>query len=126
MNRYKYCNRNPAGKKVDDCAVRALAHVNGLHWQIVFDELCDIARYLHVMPSTNEAWNAWLEDNGWNMYEIKGRPDDYNVKDFCAEHPEGRYVLGLKNHVVAVIDGQYFDTWDCGERPVLFYWTTEG
>ena len=55
-------------------------------------------------------------------YEIKTFD---NVNDFCVEHPRGAYVLGLRNHVVAVIDGHYYDTWDCGERPVLYYWTLE-
>lgn len=80
---------------------------------------------MRVMPSTNEAWGSWLELHHWKMHEIKGRPDDYNVAEFCVEHPNGSYVLGLRNHVVAVINGKYYDTWDCGERPVLFYWTME-
>lgn len=125
MKRFRYKNMNPEGKKVDDCTVRTLALVSGLEWDRVYDDLCDIGKWLRVMPSTNEAWNTWLEANGWKMHEIKGRPDDYNVTEFCAEHPEGSYVLGLRNHVVAVIDGRYYDTWDCGQRPVLFYWTLE-
>lgn len=125
MSRYRFKNMNPEGKKVDDCTVRTLSLVSGLEWDRVYDDLCDIGKWLRVMPSTNEAWNSWLELYHWKMHEVIGRPDDYNVNDFCVEHPRGAYVLGLRNHVVAVIDGHYYDTWDCGERPVLFYWTLE-
>ena len=125
MSRYRFKNMNPEGKKVDDCTVRTLSLVSGLEWDRVYDDLCDIGKWLRVMPSTNEAWNSWLELHHWKMHEVKGRPEDYNVNDFCVEHPRGVYVLGLRNHVVAVIDGHYYDTWDCGERPVLYYWTLE-
>ena len=125
MSRYRFKNMNPEGKKVDDCTVRTLALANDLEWDRVFDDLCEIASWKRAMPSTNEVWNEWLEVNGWKMHQVKGRPDDYNVKDFCAEHPHGTFVLGLRNHVVCVMNGCYYDTWDCGERPVLFYWTME-
>ena len=40
-------------------------------------------------------------------------------------HPDGVYVLGLQGHVVTVVDGLYYDTWDSGERLVLNYWKRE-
>jgi hypothetical protein len=36
------------------------------------------------------------------------------------------YILALGSHVVAVINGKYHDTWDCGEEEVIYYWMKEG
>ena len=122
MKRYRFKNLNPEEKMIDDCTVRALSLVSGIDWEVIYNDLCDIGLYIHAMPSTNETWGAWLEANGWAMRELQGVPEDYSVKEFCATHPRGAYVLALKNHVVGVVNGYYYDTWDCGERPVLFYW----
>lgn len=47
------------------------------------------------------------------------------VKDFCKENPIGTYILAISGHVVAVIDGDYFDTWDSGEEIPIYYWKKE-
>lgn len=52
-------------------------------------------------------------------------PDCYNVKDFAQDHPKGRYVVGTGTHVIAVIDGNYYDTWDSGEEIPVYYWEKE-
>ena len=49
-------------------------------------------------------------------------PDCYTVDDFCHEHQTGKYLLALFEHVVAVVDGYYYDTWDSGRKVVLYYW----
>jgi hypothetical protein len=49
-------------------------------------------------------------------------PDEYSVIDFCEEHPTGTYLLALREHVVCVRDGQYYDSWDSGEESPVYYW----
>lgn len=34
----------------------------------------------------------------------------------------GRYLLALDQHVVAVVDGDYYDTWDSGNEIPIYYW----
>ena len=43
--------------------------------------------------------------------------------DFCNDHPKGAYILALSSHVVAVVDGCYYDTWDSGQEIPIYYWT---
>ena len=38
---------------------------------------------------------------------------------------KGIYVLGLGNHAVTIIDGNYFDVWDCGDEIPLYYFKRE-
>ena len=48
-------------------------------------------------------------------------PDCYTVADFAHDNPVGTFVLGPLEHAVAVIDGEWYDTWDSGTAPVLYY-----
>jgi hypothetical protein len=41
---------------------------------------------------------------------------------FCADHPNGTYVVSTGSHVVAVVDGDYYDTSDTGsEIPIAYF-----
>jgi hypothetical protein len=42
------------------------------------------------------------------------------VADFASDHPAGVYVLGPREHAVAVINGEYWDSWDSGETVPLY------
>jgi len=53
-------------------------------------------------------------------------PDCYTVKDFCTDNPQGRYIVATQSHVVAIIDGDYYDTWDSGTEPIIYFWKKEG
>lgn len=46
----------------------------------------------------------------------------YTVREFALSHPHGIYVVGDGSHAIAVIDGHYVDTYDSGDRNVLFYY----
>lgn len=52
-------------------------------------------------------------------------PECYTVRDFAEDHPKGLYVLGPPNHAVAVIDGDYWDSWNSGSTVPSYYLTTE-
>lgn len=75
------------------------------------------------MPSSNAIWGAYLHSKGFEREIIPNTcPDCYTVSDFCQDFPSGAYILGTGNHVVSVIDGDYYDTWDSGnETPIYFY-----
>lgn len=78
------------------------------------------------MPSANAVTTAYLKRIGFKRRTI---PDDYpewyTVNDFCTEHPTGVFVLGMGTHVVAVIDGDYYDAWDSGAECPVYYFTKE-
>lgn len=48
--------------------------------------------------------------------------DGYTVRQFSAEHPCGSYILALSGHVVAVVDGEYYDAWDSGNETPIYVW----
>jgi hypothetical protein len=116
-------NRNPMKKRVGDCVIRALSAVMNEPWDRVYIDVMLEGFSLKDMPSANYVWGAYLKRNGYIRETIPNTcPKCYSVKDFCKDHPEGRYILGTGQHAIAVIDGDYLDTWDSGDEVPVFYW----
>ena len=75
------------------------------------------------MPSSDSVWNEYLKSKGLTRYIVPDTcPNCYTVRQFADEHPTGIYVVFVGQHVVAVIDGNYIDTWDSGDRVPIYYW----
>ena len=118
MNKWVYYNSNPLEKRVGDCAIRACCKATGRTWNEVFDDLVQIAYRQKDVLSANKVWGEYLADNGYVRYE----PDyPMDVCKFCCNFPHGTYVLGLDGHVVTVVDGKYWDTWDSGGKNVIYF-----
>lgn len=122
--RNKYYNPNPAKKETGDCVVRALCRVEGRGWDEVYRELCEIGYEKKEMPSSDNCWKEYLMRRGYKYKGIsvtKGskRP---KVGEFATKHREGYYILRVANHIVASVEGYYYDTWDCGENSLYGYW----
>ena len=74
------------------------------------------------MPSSDRVWWKLLKMIGYDRVQIVDQcPDCYTVAEFAHDHPHGKYVLGPLEHAVAVIDGNWYDTWDSGQTIPLYY-----
>lgn len=122
---YKYFNPNPGtSMAAGDCVVRMICCVTGLNWEDAYKEVCDKGLQIYDMPSANRVWMSYLmQDLGFvkdTIYNIC--PACYTVKDFCKEFHKGLFVLATGTHVLTVIDGDYYDSWDSGnESPIIFF-----
>ena len=116
-------NANPAGRQVGDCTVRAVSKVLDEDWEQSYSGMALQGFMLCDMPSANHVWGSYLRSKGFERHIIPDTcPDCYSVKDFCKDHPKGKFLLALSGHVVCIIDGNYFDTWDSGNEIPLYYW----
>lgn len=122
MNRWKRYNPNPMGRQVGDCTVRAVSRVLDLPWWEAYLWLCLYGFALADMPTANHVWGAFLKNRGFRRAVVDDSGDRYTVLDFCVDHPYGRYVLALSGHVIAVVDGCYYDSWDSGDEIPTYYW----
>ena len=123
---YVYYNPNPDRILVGDCVVRALCRLLRNRWLEVYEMICAQGAIMYDMPSSNVVWGACLKRLGFVKQMLPDYcPDCYTVRDFCREHPFGQYVLMLDGHVVAVEDGNYYDTWDSGDEVPCFFWRKE-
>lgn len=131
---YIYYNDNPFGLDVGDCVIRAISVALDYNWFMVHDELSFLSRKMADMPSSNRVWKTYLQEKGWIEEPVETHcPNCLTVTDFCRSHPYGRYILSTceykkannivvtGTHVVAVIDGNYIDTWDSGGDIPLSY-----
>lgn len=122
-NMYSYFNINPAGKNVGDCVVRAIAKATGQDWVDTYLDLCVQGCVDYDLPSSNAVWGAYLRRMGFRRHIIPDTcPDCCTVADFAAGHPVGTYILALSGHVVCVENGVIWDSWNCGNETVLYYW----
>ena len=116
-------NANPDGKNVGDCTIRAISRALGQSWETTYTELVLHGFLLRDMPSANHVWGAYLRSRGFTRRIVPDTcPDCYTVADFAREHPRGLYILALSGHVVCVQDGDWYDTWDSGDKVPLYYW----
>lgn len=76
--------------------------------------------------SNNAVWDAYLRDNGYTRHICPNDcPHCYSIADFAAEHSNGTYIAATGRHAVAVIDGDYFDSWDSGAEVPIYYYSKE-
>lgn len=116
-------NPNPKNARVGDCVVRALSIATRKSWEDIYTALAVYGFMLCDMPSSNAVWGAYLKDLGYErQVVIDTCPDCYTVKDFCHDNPSGTFILGTGTHVVAVVNGNYCDTWDSGDEVPIYYW----
>ena len=120
---YKHYNPNPNGKRVGDCVIRAVSILTGQDWAETYAGLVVQGFIMGDMPSSNDVWGAYLLVRGYKRHIIPNQcPNCYTVRDFCEDHKSGKYLLALQSHVVAVVDGDYYDIWDSGDEVPLYYW----
>lgn len=119
---YRFFNPNPQGLLVGDCTIRALCAVTGLSWGEIHDELCDLSKEMADMPSADRVWRELLKQYGFHKRKfLSNTPYDYTVADFAADNPDGIFILCPAEHVVAVINGNWWDSWDSGMKIPDYY-----
>lgn len=123
---YVFSNPNPKKLLTGDCVVRAIALATGKSWGEVYVDVCLQGFAGCEMPSDNTIWHTYLMENGYKRHIIPDTcPNCYTIGDFCYDNPIGIFILATGTHVVAVIDGDYFDTWDSGNEIPIFYFAKE-
>lgn len=123
---YIHYNPNPDGKVVGDCVVRALTVMFNDTWNNVFADLTMQAAYMHDMPSSDAVWGEFLRLNGFTKHILPNTcPNCYTINHFTKEYPIGMYVVATGTHVVAVVDGNFYDTSNSGNEMIIYYWKKE-
>ena len=116
-------NPNPCGRKVGDCAVRAVAKALDTDWETAFLMLAKNGFAMGDMPSSDSVWGSVLRQNGFIRAALPDTcPECYNVIDFCRDHPEGTFVLGFGGHTACVKDGNLVDSWNSEMEIPQFMW----
>ena len=119
-------NANPFRNNTIDCVVRAISLASGTDWDTTYMRLAMKGFELKAPMEVAYVWGSYLRSNGYNRYIIPNTcPDCYTVKEFCEDNPKGIYILATEGHVVAVKNGDYYDTGDSGDEVPIYFWTKE-
>ena len=115
-------NPNPMNKEVPDCVVRAISIALNQPWIQTFDELYSVARAEFNMPSSDSVWGRYLYLKGFEPFILPSCPRCITIDQFTKEFPYGIYIIGTGFHAVAIIDGNFYDSWDSGQEICSFFW----
>jgi len=120
---WKMFNNNPTGRRVGDCAVRAVSVALGVSWEDAYTMMAANGFSMGDMPSSDSVWGSVLRQKGFYRKAVPNTcPDCYTAEDFAEDHPKGVYVLGFGGHVATVKDGTIYDSWDSSEQIPVYYW----
>ena len=118
-----YANPNPANKQVPDCVIRAICIALNKPWLEVSDELYSLARREYSVTCDDRVWGLYLYSLGFEPFLLPfSCPKCITVNEFTKYYPYGTYIIGTGTHAVAVIDGNYYDSWDSGNTTPSFFW----
>lgn len=116
-------NPNPVGRKVGDCAVRAIAKALNTDWETAYSLIAAAGYSMGDMPSSDSVWGAVLRQNGFYRKAVPNAcPECYTAEDFAEDHPHGTYVLAFGGHVATIKDGDIYDSWDSSKEVPQYFW----
>ena len=123
---YIHANPNPYGSYVGDCVIRAISIATNQSWDYVYLTVCIQGFMEKNMPNANSVWGNYLKSIGFRRFNLPDNcPDCYTVRRFCYDNPYGIFILATGSHVIAVIDGNYYDAWDSGDEVPVAVWRSE-
>lgn len=125
---YKHYNANSRENYVGDCVKRTLTIAYGLDYDQVSKELNKIKRDLgHDAYNISPVYNTFIARHGFIKKGSRSAfnlPNSITVAEICDIFTEGTYIVtcgpkpGYTNHIVAILNGDFWDSWDCSDNYV--------
>lgn len=114
---FRYYNRNPMDRNIEDCVIRSLSLLTGRSWEDIYKELVHFSSRDGYMTDNVEFVEDYLDDR-------YPRECHYSktVGEFAYEHPFGKYIVSMPNHVTSIINGDVIDTFDPSDRVMRCAW----
>lgn len=120
-------NPNPSKNvKANDCTIRAYCAAEKLDWDAAYDIACKYGKKGTYMPNDKDTVHNILEQEfGYIKHRISKEDKGMTVADFAIKYDVGTYYVMVNRHIVAVVDGKYYDTWDSGKKKVSCYYSRD-
>lgn len=116
-------NPNPQNRNTGDCSIRAYCKAEGIDWNDAYDMATKLGKEMSMICDDHKVVDKILTENFGYTY-VKGEKGakKKTVNEFAIEHPEGTYIGWVSKHVVAIVNGYYYDSWDSGNRKMNGYY----
>ena len=129
MYKYYQPNKKDLKDKYGDCTIRALSKALNYTWLEAYDIVqpfereqqcpfpCLTLDLYKELPSTVK---MHIKNNSIKVPKGSKRP---TVESFAKKNKKGTYICRVANHFVTIVDGNWYDTWDCGYCSLYGYYT---
>ena len=124
-------NANPKNRITGDCRIRAICTACEVPYNQVVMDLAKIQCETGYDQTANQGLDILLAQYGWSKCRQPRKWDDkkYTGKEYCELIQKGKVPFGNRvianigsHHIVAIIDGKVWDTWDSTEGCIGIYW----
>lgn len=117
-------NNNPHKRNTTDCVVRATAKVFYKTWSQMIVELAETSTQTGYMINDRANHRQYSIDHGYIKLPLYGLKLNVNQitriqETYLTDNGESlRWLVAVKGHLTALVDGHIYDTWDCGRKHV--------
>ena len=111
-------NPNPLKKNVGDCTLRAYCKFTGKTWEEMYDISSKFAKTECGIMDESPVVNKFIQEELNCKLVWPKKENKITVNEFAKTHNKGKYIVGVRGHVVAVINGYYYDSWDSGDKKI--------
>jgi len=120
-------NPNPGhNAKANDCTIRAYCAAEKISWEEAYDIASQTGKDNAYMPNDKpNVAKIITEKFGYEECKLEKDERKMTVNEFAIKYNIGTYLVMVARHLVAVVDGQYFDSWDCGDKKVSKYFAKD-
>lgn len=131
---FHFYNANPKGKYTGDCVIRAISTAIQKPYEQVYRELLEVALKTGYSIASKECYSKYLEKQGWKKCNQPRKADNtkYTGEEWCKlvqqytfNYPDKIVAHIGGNHIVAIINGKVWDTWDSTDGCIGNYWIKE-
>lgn len=141
---FHFHNANPKGKITPDCSIRAISTVLNQTWEQTLREMTELSIKTGYFINENKCINKYMQSKGFTLCKQPRKEDNtkYTGQEFCRTlmHPIYSEDLKLTNkdfeinrilanigghHIVAIMSGQVWDTWNSTGGSIGKVWVKE-
>lgn len=113
---------NPQNYATGDCTIRAYTKTENMSWEDAYDMASNAGMEVAALPDDPKVVEKMLTEKlGYTKYKYT-KDERCTLNEFAIAHPFGTYICKMRRHVVAVVDGFYYDSWDSGKKKVTEYY----
>jgi hypothetical protein len=132
---FHYYNANPKDRITTDCLIRAISTATEIPYNQVVMELAELQCKTGYDFGDKKTYDKYLESKGWHKCRQPRKRDNtkYTGEEWCrllqrgkdlpfsSDYPRMVAIIGT-HHIVAIVDGKVWDTWDSTDGCIGNYW----
>lgn len=127
MYKYYQPNRKDLKDQYGDCTIRALSKALGVTWLEAFEltiPYCKEYQCTNIFDMPRNLVNEVMSKLGFRYHGVSNTKGSKRptVASFARSHKTGVYIANVAHHVVTIVDGVYYDKWDCGSKSLYGYY----